>query len=93
MNTITTQQKRLPETFSIRFGILNVTIAKQIKAQGLKYNADDVADFERMRDAIHTLSFGGLLMDFPIDKLFIKLYNKILRHVGKVNKCNIKPNT
>lgn len=83
--------KRLPETFGIRFGILNPSIAKQIKAHGLKYDALEVDNFQRMRDAIHTLSFGGLLVDSQIDKLTVKLYNKILRHVGKVNKCNIKP--
>lgn len=83
--------KRLPETFGIRFGILNPTIAKQIKAQGLKYSGDAVTDFERVRDAIHTLQFQSMLVDSQIDKLFIKLYNKILRHVGKVNKCNVRP--
>lgn len=90
MSTIP-ETKRLPETFGIRFGILNAKIGKQIKEQGLKYNGDEVSRFENLRDAIHSLSFGGLLVDSQIDKLWLKLYNKILRHVGKENGCNVKP--
>jgi len=91
MEAQTVKTKRLPDTFGIRFGLLSPKIAKQIKEQGLKYNGDDVEEFERMRDAIFTLGFGGLIIDSQEKKLWIKLYNKILRHVGKVNKCNIKP--
>lgn len=84
-------KKTLPETFGIRFGLLNAKISKQIKDQGLKYNINECSRFERLREAIHALSFGGLLADSQIDNLWKKLYNKILRHVGKENGCNVRP--
>lgn len=83
--------KRLPETFGIRFGILNPKIAVQIKSQGLKYDRKEVAGFERSRDAIYSLLFGGIIVESQFDKMLIKLYNKILRHVGKANGCDVKP--
>lgn len=83
--------QRLPETFEVRFGILNPSIAKQIKAQKLKYDRGAVDKFEIIRYAIHRLAFNGMLADSQIDKLFMKLYNKILRHVGKENNCNVRP--
>lgn len=85
------ETKRLPSTFGIRFGVLNPTIAKQIKAQGLKYDPKKASEFEGIRDALHTLHFGGMIIDSQLKKMDIKLYNKILRHVGAKNKCNIKP--
>lgn len=88
---MSTEIKRLPETFGIRFGILNHKISKQIKQQGLKYGIEECSRFEKLRDAIHRLSFGGLLVESQIDKLWIKLYNKILRHVGKQNGCDVRP--
>lgn len=93
MEKIVPEVKRLPSSFGIRFGILNPSIAKQIKAQGLKFDIEKAKEFDRMRNAIYDLSFGGLLVDSQIDKLFVKLYNKILRHVGTTNKCNVKPLT
>lgn len=90
-NKPTDKVKRLPETFGIRFGILNAKISKQIKEQGLKYDINECGKFEHLRDAIHSLQFGGLLVDSQIDRLWIKLYKKILRHVGKANGCNVKP--
>lgn len=90
-STSTKEQVRLPESFGIRFGILAPSIDKQIRQQKLKFKGDDVANFERMRNAINDLNFGGLLVDSQTKMLFRKLYNKILRHIGKENNCNVHP--
>lgn len=86
-----TEVKRLPQNFGIRFGILAPSIGNQIKQQGLKYNTSKVKQFEHCRDAINTLNYDNLLVDTQTQKLFVKLYNKILRHVAKQNNCNIQP--
>jgi len=88
---MTEEVKRLPINFGIRFGILNPSIYKQIKLQKLKCNYAKCESFEEIREAINTLNFNSMLTDSQTDKMFLKLYNKILRHVGKENGCDVHP--
>lgn len=82
--------KRLPETFGLRFGLIAPSFAKQIKAQGLKYDPAKVSRFEKCRDGIMHLLFNSIITDSQQEKLQLKLYNKILIHVGKENNCSVK---
>lgn len=81
----------IKQEFGIRFGLLNPSIAKQLKAQGMKYDQPKAAEFERLRKAIYDLLLGGLIVESQCDKLLLKLYNKILRHIGKKNGFDVKP--
>lgn len=83
--------KRLPESFGIRFGITAPTIPAQIRDQKLKFEYDEAQKFEKSRQAIFTLRYTDMISDGQADKLYQKLYNKILRHLGKVNGCRVKP--
>lgn len=59
-------------------------IAKQLRAQKFKFNADEVKQFQRCLDAIETLYWNDIVTD--TEKLKDKLYNKVMRHVKKMNK-------
>lgn len=83
--------KRLPDSFGIQFGPIRPNLYDQVRWQNLKSNKKKMSEFEKLRTAIHQLYFGGLITDSQVDKLFLKLYNKILRHVGKENGCDVKP--
>lgn len=73
-------------TFGIGFGIINPTISIQLRKQGLKFNKDKADNFEKMRDCINHLRFGGMLTDSQASTMINKLFNKIEAHVRNQNK-------
>lgn len=76
-------------TVGIRYGIMSGSIKEQIDAQGHKYDEKQIANLERQKEAIHVLSFGGLLTDSMRDKLFQKLHKKLMSHLAKMNKMSV----
>lgn len=75
----------------IHFGALADPLSKQLDSQGFKFNKNKIECFEAEIDAINTLRFGsGLLTDSMVDKMIPKLYKKIVAHVAKENKLQIK---
>ncbi len=75
----------------ISFSVIAPDLSKQLKQQGFKYSATQVKTFEREIEALNQLRFGScLLTDTLFDKLTTKLYKKIVSHVAKVNKLQVK---
>jgi hypothetical protein len=72
--------------FGISFGALCDPIATQLRKAKYKYCKEDVMRFEKMRDAIHWLSFSGIITDSMKDKCWQKLFKKIESHVCAQNK-------
>ena len=78
--------------FSIGFGALTPSIAKQLKEQGYKYDSEEVKHFEKLKESITYLMFSDILNDASIRKAQQKLFTKIRQHVMKKNKLKaIKP--
>lgn len=73
----------------IGFGALVPPIAKQLKIQGFNYDEREVKGFEKMRECITHLFFGGILNDSEKGKATMKLYKQITRHVIKKNKLSV----
>jgi hypothetical protein len=71
--------------FGISFGCMSDPIATQLKEFGYKFDRKEVMRFEEMKDAIHTLAFGGIIPDSTINNCFQKLYNKVEAHICKKN--------
>lgn len=50
--------------FRIGFGALVPPIAKQLKEQGFKFDAEEVKHFEKLRESITYLKFSGAATGF-----------------------------
>ena len=77
------------KTFTIGFGALVPTIAKQLKQQGFKYDTETVKHFEKLRESITYLMFADLLNYKAKENATKKLFTKIRQHVMKQNKLSI----
>ena len=77
------------QKFGISFGCLADPIEKQLIDAGYKFSPASVNEFERIKDAIHTLQFGGIITDSIVDKAFKKLFTKIQSHVCKKNNLKV----
>ena len=75
--------------FRIGFGALVPPIAKQLKEQGFKFDAEEVKHFEKLREIITYLQFSDLINDSAREKALQKLFTKIRQHVMKKNKLKI----
>jgi len=70
------------KSIELRFGVLQPKIEEQLKDQGFEYkDKAKVEYFEGLRDSVHRLTFGGLLTDSEINKLFTKLLKKITKEI------------
>jgi hypothetical protein len=75
--------------FTIGFGCLCESIAKQLRAQGLKFNIEKVRGFERSKNYITHLRFAEILNDSQHEKAIKKLFTQIRRHIMQRNKLKI----
>lgn len=80
MNTI----KQKP-TLVMGFGIINETIAKQLKQQGFKFDKQKVKEFENIRNSINTLYFARFLTEKAKTKATSKLFVKLTEHIAIKN--------
>lgn len=86
------QQKEQPAKtlqFGISFGIISPTLSEQLTKQGFKFDVKKIKAFESQREAFSVLRMSGLLTDSMADKITVKLYNNIRKHVCAVNKLKI----
>jgi hypothetical protein len=75
------------KTIEINFGAMADRLSKQLRVQGLKFDKEKVAVFQKEMDAITLLRFGSyLLTQSMVDKITPKLYKIIVAHVAKENK-------
>jgi len=80
--------------FRIGFGAVQPKIAKQLKAQGLKYDVTNVAHYEKLRESLTYLYFADMINDSAAEKARKKLFKMIEAHVKKKNKLKSpKPST
>ena len=80
--------------FRIGFGALQPTFAKQLEAQGLKYDEKSMAYCEKLRESITYLYFADMIRDMEAEKARKKLFKMIEAHVKKKNKLKSpKPST
>ena len=74
----------MSDTLELRLGALAPSIAKQLKAQKLAFDPDEVKQLQRCADAIGTLYWNDIIPD--AHKLREKLYKKVMRHVRQKNR-------
>lgn len=72
--------------FTIGFGALVPSIAKQLKKQGFKFDAEKAKHFEKLRESITYLMFADLINDKAKENAYKKLFTKITQHVKQKNK-------
>lgn len=68
----------------IGFGALVPPIAKQLKEQGLKFDAEEVKHFEKLRESIVYLQFADLINDKAREKAMQKLFNRIYFNIQRL---------
>lgn len=72
-------------SLQIGFGALQPTIEKQLKAQGFKFDKEEVKHYEKLRESITYLMFASVLNDKETDRAKERLFKIILNHVEKKN--------
>ena len=70
----------------IEFGALQPTFAKQLEAQGLKYDEKVMDYLQELRESITYLYFVDLINDSSREKAMKKLFKMIESNVKKKNK-------
>ena len=70
----------------IGFGALQPTFAKQLEAQGLKYDEKVMDYLQELRESITYLYFVDLINDSSREKAMKKLFKMIENNVKKKNK-------
>ena len=75
------------ERLTLGIGAISDPIIKQLQAQGCTADVQDLARWEKFREAINRLSFAGLLSDGETEKARQRLFRKILRGVYRVKKA------
>lgn len=65
----------------IGFGVLCDPIANQLENQGFSFDKKEIERFEKARESIICLSFGGYLPGAQIHKSYQLLLNKIAKHI------------
>ena len=73
----------------IEFGALQPTFAKQLEAQGLKYDEKVIDYLQELRESITYLYFIDLINDSSREKAMKKLFKMIESNVKKKNKLKI----
>lgn len=74
----------------IHFGALADEFALQLKKQGFKYDSKEMDRFQDLESSILKLSFADIVTDSQKEKLYQRLYRKIVSHVCKINKLKVK---
>lgn len=74
----------------ISFGILSPTINKQLRMQNLRFDRSEVVDYDRYKRAINDLWIGDCLLDKELEKIKLRLFKRIERHIMKQNKLTNK---
>ena len=72
--------------FGIYFGCLHPTIGKQLDQQNLKFDKEEVKDFQTLREQIDNLYFSELITERIADICHKKLFKQIGKHLVKYNK-------
>lgn len=70
----------------IRFGALQEKIAIQLKRQNLNFEPDKIKSYQELSYSISMLYIHGILIESERDKAYKRLYDKIARHIKKLNK-------
>lgn len=75
-------------TLSLTFGAMRETLSKQLTKQGFKFDQDVINKYEACRHSMTLLYVHGFVNDSQMEKIKVKIFNQIKRHVAEKN--NIK---